>query len=355
MTISKFLKKKPIKRLIDSIVEDEKKLIFINFLNTEFETIKTNPKRIDCFCDILKNNNDNFIEKYNFYINSPSSYLAKEYRYGSEYVKKYKENLKNRPKIDRSKQNNYDPNYIANVHNVSIDEAKYMIEDSKNKLTEKLIERHKRYKIEGRNYRLYNPLCLEYWLKENNIKIAKEKHDEYIKSTRTNREGFSIRHGQENSEILFNSWVENRRNTWIKIHGTTVPMGARTSKESIKCFIPLYKNIRKMGFSRNDILWGIKGSKEFAHNSKEIGNVFYDFTIKSIKYIIEYNGSLWHSHPDFEYKGFLDVDKIIEKDYIKKKILEDKGYKIRYIWDFEDKNKRCAEILDEIEEIMLNG
>lgn len=356
MSIEKFLRKKPIKRLIETISDENKKIIFVEFLKREYEVIKLNPKRINCFYDILQNNEGDFIEKYEFYVYSPSSFLAKEYRYGSEYVKKYKENLKNRPKIDRSNQNNYDPIYIANVHNISIDEAKNIVSNRKNKLTERLKEMHKRYKSEGRNYRLYNPLCLEYWLNQNNnIEIANEKHIEYIRRTRTNAEGFSLRHGEENSEILFNNWVENRRNTWLKIHGSPTPIRARTSKESIKCFIPLYKRIRKMGFSRDDILWGIRGSKEFAHNSKEIGNVFYDFTIKSIKYVIEYNGSFWHSHPDFEYKGFLDIDKVIEKDYIKKKILEDKGYTVRYIWDFEDKNKRYVEILNEIKEIMING
>lgn len=352
--MEKFLNRKPIKRLIESIDEDYKKIIFIDFLNREYNEIISKPKRIDCFYDIIKNNSDKFTEKYNFYISSPSSYLAKEYRYGSEYVKKYKDNLMSRPKINRSKQNNYDPEYISKVHKISLSEAEEIINERKTKLTDKLKKRHVKYKSDGRNYRLYNPLCIEYWVRNfDDETLAKEYHKDYIIKTRTNKEGFSIRHGSDSADMMFNSWVENRRNTWLKKYGRSIPLLPNTSKESIRCFIPLYKKLRKLGFKREDICWGIKGSKEFAHHSNETGNVFYDFVIKPIKFVIEYNGSFWHSHPDLKYKGFLCEDKIIEKDYLKKKILEDKGYIVRYIWDFEDTENRRNEILNEIKELII--
>jgi len=68
----------------------------------------------------------------------------------------------------------------------------------------------------------------------------------------------------------------------------------RTSKESIKCLIPLYKKIRmELGIDRDDVFWGIGNRDEYFLRS-ENGIRYYDFTIKSKKIIVEYHGEVWH-------------------------------------------------------------
>jgi len=71
------------------------------------------------------------------------------------------------------------------------------------------------------------------------------------------------------------------------------PFG-RASKESLKYFIPLYRQLRNIGINRHNIYFGVKGSREY-HLFSEDSVKFYDFTILCQKLIIEYDGIYWHS------------------------------------------------------------
>ena len=62
---------------------------------------------------------------------------------------------------------------------------------------------------------------------------------------------------------------------------------------SLKIFIPLYKQLGRLGVDRKFIHLGVKGSREYVINTGE--NVyFYDFTIKNVKIICEFNGLMYH-------------------------------------------------------------
>lgn len=115
-------------------------------------------------------------------------------------------------------------------------------------------ERYIEYCIKSRSY---NPLCHEYYFAKGFTLIEAKQavHEEQC-----------------------------RRNS------TTI---GHASKESLKIFIPIYKLLRKGGFKRCDIMLGVSGSREFRIKTKE--NLFlYDFYIKPLKLIIEYNGLHWH-------------------------------------------------------------
>lgn len=86
---------------------------------------------------------------------------------------------------------------------------------------------------------------------------------------------------------------------------------------------------------------------------------FYDFTIRSKKIIIEYNGSAWH--PDFrnnkkilEWKHPITQEgskKFIDDFNKKIKIAEDLGFKVLVIWDtetIEQNVKKCKEFINSI-------
>lgn len=90
----------------------------------------------------------------------------------------------------------------------------------------------------------------------------------------------------KNNNIFYKarSSYRNKLNSKSKCRG-------EASYESLKnLFIPLYKILRKKGMSRDDVSWGIFGSKEFRIYLDKRGHYRYDFTIHSKKIIIEYDG-----------------------------------------------------------------
>lgn len=115
------------------------------------------------------------------------------------------------------------------------------------------------------------------------------------------------------------------------------------SKESLKVFIKIYKFLRKTGFKRNDIFWGIANNKEwFLFDDKHKEIKFYDFTIPKLKVIIEYNGIKFHPNKnkltvDEWNKWYLPYSKIradekYEMDQNKKQLAASKGFDVYEIW-----------------------
>ena len=69
---------------------------------------------------------------------------------------------------------------------------------------------------------------------------------------------------------------------------------SKASKTSIKFFLPLYTYlIEDKGISSQDIFWGVEASSEYMimHEGKRY---YYDFTILSLKVIVEFNGHRFH-------------------------------------------------------------
>jgi very-short-patch-repair endonuclease len=89
----------------------------------------------------------------------------------------------------------------------------------------------------------------------------------------------------------------------------------------------------------NDIYIGVGTRKEYFLKS-EVNNIFfYDFTIKSKKIIIEFNGVAFHAKPEFLEKNewFNPFTKEnahdnIEKSKIKYQVAKDKGFEVLEIW-----------------------
>jgi hypothetical protein len=118
---------------------------------------------------------------------------------------------------------------------------------------------------------------------------GRERYDNICKnlSISNTLEGYIQRYGEEVGRNKYNKNIESK--------GLTSP----TSKESLKFFIPIYKQIRKY-VNREDIFWGISGSKEYFLWDKENSKIFfYDLTIPSKKIILEYHGKRWHPNPSW--------------------------------------------------------
>jgi len=352
----KLIERKPVKNLMEMVDEDKRSYFYEAIKKYDLDSLSINIalKRLQWFKDILNTNDNFFFEKYEKYCRlHNASYEALEIRYGKYRADEYKERLLNRPKIDRSKQNNYCAEYISKQKSISLEEAEKIVKYRKNKKSVESKEMHKNLKMTGHSYRENNPLCIEYYMKRGSEqKEAIGLLESHLKKTRTSFEGFMIRYGDENvAKEKFNEFVENRRLTWFEKYGRNTPILPRTSKESLRFFIPLYKDIRRLGFQKENIFWGIKGSREFFIKYNE-DTFAYDFTISGIKYIIEYNGSFWHSNPLGNYIGFLSEDDIIAKDNKKKNAALRSGFRYKTVWDTDDFYLVRKQILEEIGDML---
>lgn len=132
------------------------------------------------------------------------------------------------------------------------------------------------------------------------------------------------------------------------------------SKSSLKVLIPIYKYLRKYyNIHRDDIFLGVRGSKEFRIKTKT--NLFlYDFTIKSKKIIIEFNGLYYHILPDssnlnmHSYKSIDTIEKLIERDELKRVIASQNGYEIIDVWDNKSSSENIKFIKNTLDNILGN-
>lgn len=93
-------------------------------------------------------------------------------------------------------------------------------------------------------------------------------------------------------------------------------------------------------------------SKEFYIRKNKTVVYRYDFTVLSLKKIIEFNGSYWHANPkryshDFMISG-LTAQEIWDRDEDKRKLAEQQGFKILTVWDdmpYEDMMQQCISFL----------
>lgn len=109
----------------------------------------------------------------------------------------------------------------------------------------------------------------------------------------------------------------------------------KASQESLIIFNPLIEWCLNNKILYEDIYIGIEDKKEFfiSDNNKIF---FYDFTIRSKKIIIEYNGILFHAKPDskkwnnpFTNESIIDN---LNRSKIKKDTAFKNGFKILEIW-----------------------
>ena len=142
----------------------------------------------------------------------------------------------------------------------------------------------------------------------------------------------------------------------IKIKRVSCFKHRKASKQSLLLFIPLYKWLRKKGYTRSDMRLGITGSSEFLLN--ENGKIrLYDFTIISLNAIIEFHGTAWHpkSEEDDNWKSIVSEMTAKEKwdrDREKIQIAENNGFIVKEIWsDEEDKLNKCKSFIINLEKI----
>lgn len=86
-----------------------------------------------------------------------------------------------------------------------------------------------------------------------------------------------------------------------KIRDAKAVRWGKASKQSLEYFLPLYKKLRKLGISKDDLYFGITGSNEYRLKG-EFGTRIYDFCILSHKIIIEFHGISFHAKTEEDSK-----------------------------------------------------
>jgi hypothetical protein len=220
-------------------------------------------------------------------------------------------------------------------------------------------------------------MSFNYLLSKNNNNYEKTKfeYDRRLKSVSINLDGFINRYGKIEGLKKYDENIIKRKETSRKyfdcltpeqrkekyaitpekigykryeewLEKITVPL-TRASKESELLFRDV---ISKLDYNDNDIYIGIDDKKEyFIKDDKKI--FFYDFTIKSLKIIIEYNGIAWH--PKLESMNYfkpigtkLSAIELYNKQQYKINLAEQKGFKVLEVWsnDF-NKLEKCLNFI----------
>lgn len=304
-----------------------------DYIRKYLETMDKQPnssqsRTIGLICDLSLLYSDNIQEKFIEYKNEKSAKKKLEIRYGKERAELYSNKLKNRPKVKRVTCLNYQ--FWMNKG--------LSYEDAKKKVSELQIQNSKKKQGKIFNYKLLNPICVEYWKNigytdMNEIEQLRRPHLDKCSYT-PNR--FIEKYGEEEGMKRFRDGIKRRHNTMVERYGSKV-VSAGVSKESLKFLIKLYKIIRKNGIPKSDVVWGIAGKKEFVMTDFNIKkSYFYDFIIKSKKIIIEYNNTFWHPREDVEWKGLRDYEEQLKNQEMKEELAKSRGYDLYYVWNDDD-------------------
>jgi hypothetical protein len=140
------------------------------------------------------------------------------------------------------------------------------------------------------------------------------------------------------------------------IIGSRNVKSGRSSKEAFSFFIKLYKKIRKLGIKREDIFLGTKKCNEYWINSD--GFFRYDFTIKSLKIIIEYHGIAFHpKQGDTSWISPFGktYDEMTLHEENKIRVAKSKGFSYDIVWSDDDLKEKLHELYMFIEKRYSHG
>lgn len=335
-----------IKDHIDEIQDKPKKSQFSKlpaaFIISPIDNIETSIKSILSINGVTKN--------------KPLKEIAVDL-YGKDqaliYNEIYTKRLKNRPKPSyeaKSKASVFSINHWLSLG--------YSYEEAKEKVSK--IQSDNANKRNKENYKDKSNYsgCIEYWLKRGYSYDDSIKHrDKAIFKMNTSIESFKYRHGEKEGLLRYNKKNERFKSSMLDENGIWKGY-VRTSKESLKFFLPIYKFLRKHGIKEKDIYWGIKGSKEYFLSRGDSSIYSYDFTILPLRLIIEYHGEAWHPIAPFEIEnrrivstfinGYSSVKDMYYKDIDKMNLARYNNFNIYPIWSDEtNKHHKIISIIKE--------
>lgn len=308
----------------------------IKFVKNYLETLQDYPnssqlRKIILLCDLSLIYVDEIQEKYEEYKKEKSTKAKILIRYGLKYLIEYENKLKNRPKP-----------IVKSFLTIGYWVDKGFSElEAKEKISKIQSYNSKKRHEKTNNYKEQNPISINYWKKlgfdDSEIETLRKPYLEKCINTLSR---YIDKYGEKNGEIKFNQGVNKRLNTLVKRYGTKT-ITSYVSKESLRFLIKLYKNIRKNGIEKTDIVWGISGNKEFVlTDSNYDRSYFYDFVIKSKKIVIEYNNLFWHPRKEDEWRGFGNYQDVLDYQESKKSLAISRGYDVYYVWNDDNQTEK---------------
>lgn len=331
-----------------NLLEEDKKLLLKDFvlnLPDNFTRSKC-ISRIKIFYNILVNNDSNYLCLYDEYFTKLSTKDKICIKYGKTKLEEFKTKLSN-----RKMRENYDTCLTISFWL----KKGYSENEAKNKISEMQKNNNKKAQISKKINKPFPPNSILHWTNKGySIEDANVLRMPFVNKSIQSKKNMIKRYGKDEGIKRFDSMYAKRANTNLKKYGRKSTVCGYVSKESLFFFKKLYKKIRKLGIKREDVYWGICGSKEFATYHEE-NNYFYDFTIKSLKIIIEYNNVFWHPKIGTIWRNpYINEETAKEKDILKEKIMVDRGFKMIVVWNDEDIDAQLDKIVDIICERLQN-
>lgn len=306
-----------------------------NFIYSKTNSIPTTSK-ILIFIKLMDNHKlsyDEIFEMYLKYNTLSSNYEKSDLMYGSGAAIELRNKLRSRKRPTRN-ISWFKPEYWTEKYLMSYEEAVKQVSRVQSENNKK----RKGY------YKHQHPSNVEYYMKtghdkKSSILLTKEYNKTIYIS--------NVKNLPEDEYNKFKLRYKVRSENMIEKYGTSV-ISSNVSKESLRFFIKLYKKLRRYGFVKTDIRWGIRGSREFG-TRYENNNYLYDFCILSKKIIIEYNGIFWHYRKDLEWKNpFISIEESENKSIIKSNIARRLGYNLLTVWSDENLQTKINELFEEI-------
>lgn len=295
--------------------------------------------RAGCIRDIIRTNGvDNSSFLYDLYYSGIGTTKKLEIRYGADRSIIYKDKLSKRPRPDVVSHLTVD--YWINK-GYSEDESKRKISDIQR--SNSLKRSKDSYKASSSKLRW----CKEYWIGkgysyEESVILSRDHHvkngslDYYIDT-----------YGTEDGISRFKRRQKQRIDTLIHNRESHKSAGY-VSKSSLKFFVPLYRKVRRLGVAREDIYFGVSGSREFfiRHSGDFNRGRFFDFAIPKINLILEYNGVYWHPRDRASWKNvFTSFDDAMSVEREKEHLCDMRGYTLLKIWEDDNLIEKMDEIL----------
>lgn len=324
---------------------DNKKIFIdaINMWTKQNYSLSKIHRRLEILSDIVSlHGYENAWTLYDTFIESNSRSKRIEIRYGRQKLNKFKDNLKQRKrgKISSCWTIEYWTKKGLNEKVAQDKISQLQSENCKKRSKESFSIATKKLKI-----------TIEYWLNKGyTIDEAKILRDPYL--SKNTLEGFISRHGKELGEKKYFACIEKYKKTMKENLGNKKSAGF-ISQESKTFFIKIYKFCRKLGIKREDIYFGVKGSREFfvRKDGKINEGRFVDFCIPKLNLCVEYNGVFWHPRNLEEWKNpFYDFNSAKQKEDALKILCEKRNLELIYVWSDEDKNESIERIRSIIHE-----
>lgn len=338
--------------------------ISMNSNSFEFISLVENVSLVEAEKILKKRNTSPFyIENWK----SEEDYRKSQSRGLNYYIDKYGDELgekKYNEHIDKISYSNSIDRYIEEFGEVEGRKAFDNISSSKDSVSYNYFleknSNNKKLAIYEYNKRLESiNVSVERWINEYGKDLAINKHKDRVEkyndtfSRNPNRDKINKSRGIT-IENLYNKYgdmdiAKKKYRDWVS--KVTVPL-SKASNESLLVFLPLIDFLLKNGISEDDIYIGYNGGVEyFIRDDNRI--FFYDFTIKSRKIIIEFNGIMFHpKNENFEWCNPFDKSITTKEAYNRQKykvnLAKSKGFSLIEIWSDDSQTNnlnKCIEFI----------